>query len=615
MTRQIFRTAGFAVVVGLCGISARAYDISGVVVDARGDAVANAQLWISQDRAVRTETADVRGRFAFNDVAVGPIELVARKQGFALGGLQGQVIGSQDVQVVLQSPAKVTLRIIDPQSRPIEGARLLAMAVGDAFSIPVEDLVEHGFPSIRSDDAGVITIDELPADSFARFSIGHRNFAVNNVPTLPVGTVLDIRLPLGVKVRGRVVNERGEPVLRARVSIYQAGLEVTEVLTDADGFYSTVVPHGFYNVAVRHLDYAIPDPAPLRPPASSEEAAEVNLVLPPPHVIRGSVIGPDRKPVAGTKISYVARDIIFAEAFSDALGGFSITVGAGKGALYVTPPPRMVTVARPEIPFEIAEARAVSLEPIELDRLPEIRGELRAERGVDLANIVVTTFNVSPPVRTLSDDSGAFVLQLEQMPREGTLQLRAEHPLRFLRRDFEFRIARGKSAEERLRSFEPNVAATPSYAPNKLAHMVGDAAPELQCKAWFNVDGRDGLSLSELRGKVVALAFWGGWDRTGIGADRLNLLETLHGIYKDVDDVAIVGIHDASNSAGEVADYVRTYGVTFPVGLDADPFVTFDAYNVNAIPEIILIDKAGILRYYYAHDRLLELIKHLRRAG
>lgn len=40
--------------------------------------------------------------------------------------------------------------------------------------------------------------------------------------------------------------------------------------------------------------------------------------------------------------------------------------------------------------------------------------------------------------------------------------------------------------------------------------LEGHAPPPLQVEGWLNVDG-DSLQLSELRGKVVVIDFWGTW--------------------------------------------------------------------------------------------------------
>jgi len=40
--------------------------------------------------------------------------------------------------------------------------------------------------------------------------------------------------------------------------------------------------------------------------------------------------------------------------------------------------------------------------------------------------------------------------------------------------------------------------------------LEGEAPPPLQVEGWLNVEG-DSLALTELRGKVVVIDFWGTW--------------------------------------------------------------------------------------------------------
>jgi len=77
--------------------------------------------------------------------------------------------------------------------------------------------------------------------------------------------------------------------------------------------------------------------------------------------------------------------------------------------------------------------------------------------------------------------------------------------------------------------------------------------------------------------------------------------------------VVVLGIHDASNEADEIAEYVRSYGLTFPVGKDDDPFFSFVNYGINYIPQTVMIDKQGKVQYTQVENRLFELIKALRR--
>ena len=320
--------------------------------------------------------------------------------------------------------------------------------------------------------------------------------------------------------------------------------------------------------------------------------------------------------MAGTRISYIARNVLFADAVTDVSGHFEVTVAAGEGILRVTPPPRMFTVKNPDILFELSEKRRIDLEPIELASLPEITGQITTRRKTDLSKVLVHTLGVVPPKRVITDADGRFRLQLDQMPRNDEVKLRAEHAFQFLRRDFNVNLRRLKPETVRLRPFQPDLSEAPKHTPNHLSHMVGDPAPPIECDAWFNLpEGLDSLNLDDMKGKVVVLTMWGGWDYIGMGPRRTDELNRLYDLHENEDDVIFVNVHDASSSPEEVAAFARQYGIRHPVGRDAEPTLTFDAYNVNTIPQTVLIDKQGILRYFHVDGRILELIKDLRRRG
>lgn len=588
-----------------------AYEVVGTVTDEIGAVIPEAGVWLSQDRYVQSTTTDGRGRFSFHDVKAGHVELVAYRERWSIGGAEGDIIDDTQTTIVLGVPDAISIRAIDPAGGPIEGARLKTMFVGSLYHVPVADLVDHGFPSIRSDSDGVLAIPFLPKGSHAGLSIAHRSYAESEIPTLPVGTELDVRFERGQRLRGRVVNDAQQPVVRARVSVFRGEKEFTEVLSDAEGFYSALVPRGEYYVAARHPEYAMPDPVSA---VSDGDGAIANLTMPPPHIIRGSVIGPKGEAVGGAQIGYIARNILFQEAISDIEGTFQVTVSAGEGILRVYPPPRMYTVKSPDIPFTLTETRLIDLEPIELARLPEMEGRVEYADGKPAANALVTTLELAHPKRAVTDEDGRFALQLDAMPSSESVTLRAEDAARFLRRDEVVNLRRLKPQTLRLRNFEPDLSPAPPKPPNRLHHMVGDAAPEIVCEAWFNLpEGQESLSLTDLRGKIVVLTMWGGWDFLGVGPDRTDELNRLYAMLKDAGDVAFVSVHDGSSSVDEVRRYVAQYGIPFPVGRDADPSLTFDAYNVNTIPQTVLIDKQGIFRYFHVDGRLLELIKDLRR--
>ena len=162
-----------------------------------------------------------------------------------------------------------------------------------------------------------------------------------------------------------------------------------------------------------------------------------------------------------------------------------------------------------------------------------------------------------------------------------------------------------------LEEFEPRLEKTPHQpGRNNLTPLIDKAAPPIKCAEWFNSPP---LALSDLKGKVVVLTLWAGFDTSHFALNRLTELRIIHELFGSGGDVAVIGVHDAGSEPDEVEQYLERYAITFPVGRDADPYVSFNNYGVNAIPQTVLIDKKGILRYAETEDRLLELIKALRR--
>jgi cytochrome c biogenesis protein CcmG, thiol:disulfide interchange protein DsbE len=102
---------------------------------------------------------------------------------------------------------------------------------------------------------------------------------------------------------------------------------------------------------------------------------------------------------------------------------------------------------------------------------------------------------------------------------------------------------------------------------------------------------RDGeLTLSSLRGKVVALNFWASWCIPC--KDEAPFLERTWRTYRD-DGLVVLGAdwHDFSTDARR---FMHRYGMTFPVVHDGSGSIG-DRYGVKAVPETFLIDRQGRL--------------------
>ena len=111
---------------------------------------------------------------------------------------------------------------------------------------------------------------------------------------------------------------------------------------------------------------------------------------------------------------------------------------------------------------------------------------------------------------------------------------------------------------------------------------------------------------------MVVLTLWASFDKSPQAHERMRALQLLHEIYDD-DSVVFLGVHESTTEPGSIETSIGDWGLTFPIGRDQDPFVTFDRYSVNSVPQTILIDRDGNVRYYDVEGRLAELIKDLRR--
>jgi cytochrome c biogenesis protein CcdA/thiol-disulfide isomerase/thioredoxin len=133
---------------------------------------------------------------------------------------------------------------------------------------------------------------------------------------------------------------------------------------------------------------------------------------------------------------------------------------------------------------------------------------------------------------------------------------------------------------------------------------------------WFNLPpGKTGLTLEELKGKVVVVDFW---TYTCINCIRtLPYLRDWYENYTD-DGLVIIGVHspefEFEKSSKNVAKAISTYNLTYPIVQDNN-FATWKAYKNRYWPAKYIIDKDGYIRYTHfgegAYDKTEEVIREL----
>lgn len=126
------------------------------------------------------------------------------------------------------------------------------------------------------------------------------------------------------------------------------------------------------------------------------------------------------------------------------------------------------------------------------------------------------------------------------------------------------------------------------------------------------------LDLRDLRGKIVLVNFWG--TRCAPCIEETPALEAAYTQLKD-QGVEFVGINlrhqEEVGEKGDAAvrDFVNSFGVTYPVVLDADGEISRQ-YQISPIPTSYFIDAAGNIRYVYVgtltESDVIDLVQRLQ---
>ncbi len=145
---------------------------------------------------------------------------------------------------------------------------------------------------------------------------------------------------------------------------------------------------------------------------------------------------------------------------------------------------------------------------------------------------------------------------------------------------------------------------TPSAAPGP-----AEDATTLSGKT---LDGKT-VSLSDYKGKVVLVDFW-----TYGCYNCVNTLPALKSYYSKYREqgFTIVGVEtpetDSEKTPANLQRAVARHGIKYPVVTDYDAD-TWRAYNVEAWPTIIILDRAGRIRYTHIGEGAYDVQENVIR--
>jgi hypothetical protein len=346
------------------------------------------------------------------------------------------------------------------------------------------------------------------------------------------------------------------------------------------------------------------------------QRSEMTIVLEPSATIAGRVIGMDRKPVAGARVSLETLmldnrwsglgDSLYAT-ISDAEGYFQID------GVLVGPRVRAIaflgTLSGRSTSLDLKAADVADAGQIVLSGSKPgsgiIRGRVTDEQDLPVADRAVKIGIGRATQNLITDADGYYTLT--DMPTDRTITVTIEVPSYGT-------WSRTTTADDFACDFQ--------LVPQGWG-ALGQEAPPLVVDAWFN---HTPMTLKEVRGRVVLLTF------RNFTMDRDPGLATIRGLLTEFSarGLLVIAVYDHLPGGSSIAEDVITNHITglfegAPIAgvLDADPTLVADLmppgrppgatagathwlYQVHEQPASFLIDKKGIVRHCTAKESALR---------
>jgi len=429
-------------------------------------------------------------------------------------------------------------------------------------------------------------------------------------------------------VRGRVIDEStGDPVSGLRVHLEKQRIDLDHTVSGEDGTFELPAPAGPYLRVSVQGGQGFYSGVHHEPPPSDQEpyyqvlspAPQVNVKVKPGETVvladmtvnrmpkvKGVVLMPDGQPAADALVSDVSWRTRTSHR-TDANGRFEFEGDVPDmihlQAYHLTQPliaDAGITLqewfAGTELEIRLQPAADVSGSVLDQNKRPVI--------GVKVS--LVSSMCFGPPGKvgtmcmsskvssTVTDANGAF---------------------RFtgLSRDMSYSaVVGGQSEETSTRSnwlrppligteFEPiRLTAVPPTAGTLTS---GRIAPPVQSRYWLNSPA---ITSEAIQGKVVVLHFCDTNNTKSV--DQLVATQEIYDLYKDKGCV-VIAVFRNSVSIASLGAIANEHRISFPLTIDNATGETFHSYDVNYVPNVVLIGRDGrvISNRVADHDLLIQV--------
>ena len=591
--------------------------ITGRVTDAdTGEPIANHH--ISFYDAARPESlavshrvkTDETGSYRFHAAPGGALVYTSAQHGYQDTGRirrSVHVVESKTAVVDFQFTKGIELngQILTETGDPVSGARVTDIS-GRYGSFH-----EYG----KSDKRGEFTIRGLRATQKLSLKAEHSGLRLRGTAEVEIesGESLEIRMkPYElVRVSGRVVNPKGEPIPSVNIDRMRwdperhKGVSSTVAVTDGDGWFRGInlIVGDQYEIYARTEGYRKARTELFT--ATTEMNQISDLVLQPaggPYFIEGRITDTSGKPVNGARL-IASQQSQHWETLTDANGDYRLE-NLSMVVLYD------LEIIHPDYAyhtFEILKTNQrhdlvlVKAEGYLAGRVLDADGNPieRATVRIDPQEDPISGILYSPVDTNVQ---GEFELEYIKDPTVSII----------VSNDRVFGIFEDVKVNQRdlvltLTPTEPSPTPTPeqkarwAYAEEyaekseeRFKTLVNQPAPELAVAEWLSGPP---ISVGDLKGKTIALYFWDDIEFS----DRVQwarLLNLLQEVYEEK-GLVCVAICPATAEVETVKQHISEYSLAYSIGLDNPTDVvgakgeTFDSYAIGRGAGFILINREG----------------------
>jgi cytochrome c biogenesis protein CcmG/thiol:disulfide interchange protein DsbE len=109
----------------------------------------------------------------------------------------------------------------------------------------------------------------------------------------------------------------------------------------------------------------------------------------------------------------------------------------------------------------------------------------------------------------------------------------------------------------------------------------------------YEMDGKTGIHINDLRGKVVVINFWASWCKPC--EQEAADLQQAWLEYEPTGDVVFLGV-DYVDTETDARIYLKKFGITYANGADLATHIS-QYFRIAGVPETYFVDKEGVLRF------------------